>query len=262
MTDGCAAQIAAGALREGDWNSVLGTTLVLKGCSAATRRATRAGVLYCHRAPGRRLAARRRVEQRRRRADRARSPAATSTSSAGAPPAYEHTRVLAYPLVSRGERFPFAAPDAEAFMLGEPRDEAERYAALLQGVAFVERLCFDYARPARRADRRRADADRRRDAQPPLVSAARRRARPPGAARRAAEAAFGMAILAAAARRRRSPTRAAAMVAHARGRSSRARDRAAQLDEQLPAPRRRARAARLARRARSPSTPAARAAGR
>ena len=42
MTDGCAAQIAAGALREGDWNSVLGTTLVLKGCSSATASTTRA----------------------------------------------------------------------------------------------------------------------------------------------------------------------------------------------------------------------------
>ncbi len=33
MTDGCAAQIASGALRPGAWNSVLGTTLVLKGAS-------------------------------------------------------------------------------------------------------------------------------------------------------------------------------------------------------------------------------------
>jgi sugar (pentulose or hexulose) kinase len=31
MTDGCAAQIGSGALRAGRWNSVLGTTLVLKG---------------------------------------------------------------------------------------------------------------------------------------------------------------------------------------------------------------------------------------
>jgi D-ribulokinase len=31
MTDSCAAQIAAGALKEGSWNSVLGTTLALKG---------------------------------------------------------------------------------------------------------------------------------------------------------------------------------------------------------------------------------------
>jgi len=29
-------------------------------------------------------------------------------------------------------------------MLGEPDDESEHYAALLQGVAYVERLCFDH----------------------------------------------------------------------------------------------------------------------
>jgi len=58
---------------------------------------------------------------------------------------YEPAGVLAYPLASaRGERFPFVAPDAEAFLLGEPRDDAEWYAALLQGVGYVERLCFDY----------------------------------------------------------------------------------------------------------------------
>lgn len=46
--------------------------------------------------------------------------------------------------MSRGERFPFTAPHAEGFVLGEPSDEIDLYAALLQGVAFIERLCFDY----------------------------------------------------------------------------------------------------------------------
>ena len=142
MTDGCAAQIAAGALREGDWNSVLGTTLVLKGYSSAIVRDP-AGVLYCHRAP-----------------DGGWLPGGASSTGAGVlserfpgrdldelgarAQAFEDTPVLAYPLVSAGERFPFAAPSAEPFVLGDPRDEAELFAALLQGVAFVERLCFDY----------------------------------------------------------------------------------------------------------------------
>jgi sugar (pentulose or hexulose) kinase len=56
----------------------------------------------------------------------------------------EPARVVSYPLVSRGERFPFTAPDAEGFLLGEPSDEVDHYAALLQGVAYVERLCFDH----------------------------------------------------------------------------------------------------------------------
>jgi sugar (pentulose or hexulose) kinase len=142
MTDGCAAQIAAGALREGDWNSVLGTTLVLKGASAR-RVEDPNGVLYCHRAP-----------------DGGWLPGGASSTGAGVLSArfpgrdldalgrraakHQHTSVLAYPLVSPGERFPFVAPDARAFVIGEPSDEAELFAALLQGVAFVERLCFDY----------------------------------------------------------------------------------------------------------------------
>ena len=141
MTDSCAAQIAAGALGEGDWNSVLGTTLVLKGASAREIRDP-SGVLYCHRSP-----------------DGGWLPGGGSSTGAGVltahfpgrdldelggrARAHEDTEVLAYPLVSRGERFPFAAPRAEAFMLGSPAGEAEHFAALLLGVALVERLCFD-----------------------------------------------------------------------------------------------------------------------
>ncbi|KPC84256.1 carbohydrate kinase, partial [Streptomyces sp. NRRL WC-3753] len=50
MTDGCAAQIGAGALTPGAWNSVLGTTLVLKGVSPHLIRDPH-GVVYCHRGP-------------------------------------------------------------------------------------------------------------------------------------------------------------------------------------------------------------------
>ena len=142
MTDSCAAQFAAGAVREGDWNSVLGTTLALKGRGERLVRDA-AGVLYSHRAP-----------------DGGWLPGGASSTGAGVlsqrfsgrdldelgrrAAAHERTGVLAYPLVGRGERFPFAAAGAESFVLGEPAGEAELFAALLQGVAFVERLCFDY----------------------------------------------------------------------------------------------------------------------
>jgi sugar (pentulose or hexulose) kinase len=142
MTDGCAAQIAAGALRPGAWNSVLGTTLVLKGASAEPVRDP-AGVVYNHRAP-----------------DGSWLPGGASGVGAGvltaafsgADPAamdaraaaYEPAGAVAYPLASPGERFPFRAPGASALILGEPRDDADLWAALLQGVAFTERLCLDY----------------------------------------------------------------------------------------------------------------------
>lgn len=142
MTDGCASQIGAGALRVGSWNSVLGTTLVLKGV-ARELIYDPLGVVYSHRAPdGGWLPG------------GASSVGATaaawgfgdrdldelSTRAAALGPAV----AVAYPLAGRGERFPFHAPDAEGFFLGEPRDELDRYSALLQGVAFIERLCFDY----------------------------------------------------------------------------------------------------------------------
>ena len=183
MTDGCAAQIAAGALRPGDWNSVLGTTLVLKGC-ARERIEDRAHGIYSHRAP-----------------DGGWLPGGASSSGAGvltatfpgrdldalgqAASAHERTRVVSYPLVSRGERFPFAAPDAEAFTLGAPAGDGERAASLMQGLALVERLCFEQLARLGAPSDRRAQPDRRRDAQPPLVPAAGRRARAPRAPARA-----------------------------------------------------------------------------
>ncbi len=142
MTDGCAAQIGAGALRVGSWNAVLGTTLVLKGVTQELVRDP-AGVVYSHRSP-----------------DGTWLPGGASSTGAAALTTYfpgrsldelnvraaerEPASVITYPLVSHGERFPFSAPAAEGFTLGEPADEIDRYAALLQGVAFIERLCFDY----------------------------------------------------------------------------------------------------------------------
>ncbi|MFJ2890802.1 FGGY-family carbohydrate kinase [Streptomyces sp. NPDC087305] len=139
MTDGCAAQIASGALRPGAWNSVLGTTLVLKGASPTPVRDD-AGVVYNHRAP-----------------DGSWLPGGASSVGAGALPpgldpaemdtqaaAYEPSGTLTYPLASPGERFPFLAPEATAFTLGTPASEADGWAAVLQGVAFTERLCLDY----------------------------------------------------------------------------------------------------------------------
>ncbi len=50
MTDGCAAQMGAGALSVGSWNSVLGTTLVFKGVTSELIKDP-AGVVYSHRSP-------------------------------------------------------------------------------------------------------------------------------------------------------------------------------------------------------------------
>lgn len=138
MTDGCAGQIAAGALDPGRGVSVLGTTLVLKGVSDELLHDA-SGAVYSHRAP-----------------DGGWLPGGASNVGAGAldaafpgrdlaaldaaAAAYEPAGPLIYPLTARGERFPFHDPGAEGFALGAARDEGDHFAALLQGIAYVERI--------------------------------------------------------------------------------------------------------------------------
>lgn len=142
MTDGCAAQIAAGALAPGAWNSVLGTTLVLKGVSKDLL-VDPTGAVYSHRHP-----------------DGGWLPGGASNTGAGALTAMlpgadldaldQAARELGaidaaiYPITGRGERFPFVAPTAERFELGELPDDLHRYCAVLQGVAFIEKLAFEH----------------------------------------------------------------------------------------------------------------------
>lgn len=54
------------------------------------------------------------------------------------------TKVISYPLHGRGERFPFLDPEARAFVLGDISDPQIHYAALMEGVAYAERLAFEH----------------------------------------------------------------------------------------------------------------------
>lgn len=147
MTDGCAAQISAGALSAGDWNSVLGTTLVLKGASKTRLRDT-TGSVYAHRAPF----------------NAGWWPGGASSTGASAinrwlegvareELKFNRTQLkdspIFYPLAGQGERFPFVSAGAEAFAVqGVFPSVAEHgveitFAAIAKGLAFVERLCFD-----------------------------------------------------------------------------------------------------------------------
>lgn len=144
MTDGCAAQIASGALRPGQWSSALGTTLVLKGATAGLIR-DRSGAVYCHRHP-----------------DGGWLPGGASSSGAGilgvlfpdAGP--RQLRALTdqarlespvpgatYPLAGHGERFPFVAPDARGFTSPHASSPAEVFSAVCHGLAYLERLAYD-----------------------------------------------------------------------------------------------------------------------
>jgi sugar (pentulose or hexulose) kinase len=138
MTDGCAAQVASGAVQAGDWNTTIGTTLVVKGVTTREIDDPQ-GRLYCHRHP-----------------EGYWMPGGASNTGAdwvtrdfdtnlGELTAQAAKRVptkhLAWPLKQQGERFPFIAPQATGFHpVGLP--PAELFAACMEGVAYIERYAY------------------------------------------------------------------------------------------------------------------------
>lgn len=141
MTDGCASQIASGAVRLGAWNSTVGTTLVVKGVTGRLLRDP-LGRIYCHRHPdgfwmpggasnvgGECLACRFSREEFTglNAAIRGRGP----------------TSLIVYPLEKQGERFPLNNPELLGFVVGQPADRNELYQGYLEGVGYVERLAYD-----------------------------------------------------------------------------------------------------------------------
>ncbi|MEA3406454.1 MAG: FGGY-family carbohydrate kinase [Chloroflexota bacterium] len=140
-TDGTASLLASGAAAPGDWNSTLGTTLVLKGVSESLLRDP-LGRIYCHRhpdgywLPGGASSTGADCLVQRFDAER------LSQLNAGAR-RHTPTDLLIYPLMRRGERFPFQKPEATGFILGETEDEGVYFAAHLEGLAYVERLAYE-----------------------------------------------------------------------------------------------------------------------
>ncbi len=139
MTDGCATQMASGAVEPGDWNTTIGTTLVIKG---VTRSAIvdPLGRLYSHRHP-----------------EGYWMPGGASNTGAdwisldfdmdlsqlnSRAEQLIPTGQLAWPLKQQGERYPIMAPQARGFA-PQGLDTYTLYAANLEGVAFMERLAYE-----------------------------------------------------------------------------------------------------------------------
>ncbi len=143
-TDGVASQLASGAVKPGDWNSTLGTTLVLKGVTETLLRDP-LGRIYSHRHPdGYWLpggASSTGADCLAQRFHAERLPELNARALSCSP-----TDLVIYPLMRRGERFPFSVPEAAGFSLGETTDEAVYYTAHLEGLAYVERLCYEVLR--------------------------------------------------------------------------------------------------------------------
>ncbi|HUS58569.1 MAG TPA: FGGY-family carbohydrate kinase [Planctomycetota bacterium] len=140
-TDGTAGFLASGASAEGHWASTLGTTLVIRGISREVIRDP-AGRVYCHRHPagcwlpgaacsvgGECLAHF--------------FPSENLAALDDLAAALRTTDLVCYPLVRRGERFPFTDDAAEGFFSREAASREELYLALLEGVAFAERWAME-----------------------------------------------------------------------------------------------------------------------
>ncbi|HVS94875.1 MAG TPA: FGGY-family carbohydrate kinase [Puia sp.] len=139
MTDGCASQIASGAVAVGDWNTTIGTTMVIKG---VTERQVRDpdDALYCHRHP-----------------EGFWMPGGASNTGADWVSKEFHedldalnegaaslipTGLIAWPLCQHGERFPFVAPQARGFS-APGLSPVQRFAANMEGVACLERYAYE-----------------------------------------------------------------------------------------------------------------------
>lgn len=139
MTDGCASQVASGAVKPGDWNTTIGTTLVIKGVTTNEVRDP-FGRIYNHRHPegfwmpggAANIGADWIATGFNEDLDK------LNQEATGLIP----TGQLAYPLRTEGERFPFIAPSARGFH-PEGLSRSELFTANMEGVAYVERYAFE-----------------------------------------------------------------------------------------------------------------------
>ncbi len=137
ITDGCAGQLATGASRIGQVSTTVGTTLIFK---ANSQERIETPSIYSHLHPDK----------------TSWWPGAASFCGGGILPlyfpggqfatldqqaqAYVPTGLVSYPLPQPGERFPIVDPHFTGFLPEAERGSLRFYAALLEGVAMVERL--------------------------------------------------------------------------------------------------------------------------
>ena len=142
ITDGCASQIASGATSPGDWNTTIGTTLVIKGVTS-NQIIDPQGRFYSHKHPqGYWMPG-----------------GASNTGADWVTEDFEEdleylensssqlipTTHLSYPLRQNGERFPFMAPHARGFQPTGLRRE-ETFTSNMEGVAYIERYAYEVAK--------------------------------------------------------------------------------------------------------------------
>ncbi len=139
MTDGCASQVASGAVNVGDWNTTIGTTMVIKGVTAQPIWDPQ-GRLYNHRHPhgyfmpgGAGNTGADWITLGFKKDLAALNKKAENLIPSG---------YISWPLRTEGERFPVTAPQARGF---EPEglNRQEQFVANMEGVAYLEKYAYD-----------------------------------------------------------------------------------------------------------------------
>lgn len=139
ITDGCASQIASGAVNPGEWNTTIGTTMVIKGVTKK-QIVDEEGRIYSHRHPAGYWMP---GGASNTGADWVTNEFGDNLEALGkAAEKLIPTELISYPLRQHGERFPMVAPNAVGF---EPEglSMAERFTANMEGVAYLERFSFE-----------------------------------------------------------------------------------------------------------------------
>ena len=140
-TDGYASALAAGAVGDGKWASIIGTTFVLKG---ATKRLVKDpnGSSYSHMLPSGEWLLGGAANLGGRVLNFARGDKSFDEMNAASENLIP-TGVRCYPLTGKGERFPFVIPDCEAFYIGDVTS-GKLYPAIMEGVGFAEKFSLDH----------------------------------------------------------------------------------------------------------------------
>ena len=137
MTDGCTAQISVGSTSVGSAVSTLGTTLVLK--VVGDTEISGPG-FYSHLLPTNRWLAGAASNLGGISFEKYKSEIKDWDSKAAA---HGPATFATYPLVAPGERFPIANSTMSALSSGVARDDVDQYRAILEGIAFAERLAYE-----------------------------------------------------------------------------------------------------------------------
>ena len=140
-TDGTASFFASGARLPGDISSTIGTTLVIRGISENLIKDIK-GRIYCHLHPagywlpggasntGGECLQKFFPNENLKEWDNQVLKMAVPTS------------LILYPLTRKGERLPFASPEAEFFQNRKESSRLEFYTACLEGVGYIEKFSY------------------------------------------------------------------------------------------------------------------------